>query len=479
MDLRTANDSESRFAGYVEGLVSVIGHADRAGPLRDYCVGLMLPCERKSVEPMAAVTAPERTAAQHQSLLHFVGNAGWSDEKVLAKVSEMVLPEVERHGPIEAWIIDDTGFPKQGRHSVGVARQYCGQLGKQDNCQVAVSLSVANHHASLPVAYRLYLPKDWAKDRTRRRKAGVPKEISFKTKPEIALEQLRGACEAGLPRGVVLMDAGYGADTDVRANITRLGLSYVAGIMPNTTVWAPGTGPLPPKKWSGQGRPPKLIRRDARHRPNSVKALALALPANTWRTIKWREGSADWLSSRFARLRVRVAHRDYNLTESRPEEWLLIEWPEEEKEPTKYWLSTLPEGIAFHRLIDIAKLRWRIERDYQELKQEVGLGHFEGRGWRGFHHHATLCIAAYGFLISERETIPPSEPRSTTLFPKLAIPDGYRPRGSAATARASHPKLDRNHASTIDRRARQKPATMSVLQLCNRKTVTAQKLMTQ
>ena len=154
-------------------------------------------------------------------------------------------------------IIDDTGFPKQGRHSVGVARQYCGQLGKQDNCQVAVSLSVANHHASLPVAYRLYLPQDWAKDRSRWRKAGVPKEISFKTKPEIALEQLHWACEAGLPRGVVLMDAGYGADTAVRANITTLGLSYVAGIRPNTTVWAPGTGPLPPKKWSGQGRPPK------------------------------------------------------------------------------------------------------------------------------------------------------------------------------------------------------------------------------
>ena len=202
MGLRTADDSESRFAGYVEGLVSVIGHADRAGPLRNYCVGLMLPCERKSVEPMAAVTAPERTAAQHQSLLHFVGNSAWSDEKVLAKVREMVLPEVERHGPIEAWIIDDTGFPKQGRHSVGVARQYCGQLGKQDNCQVAVSLSVANHHASLPVAYRLYLPQDWAKDRKRRGKAGVPEEISFKTKPEIALEQLRWACEAGLARGV-------------------------------------------------------------------------------------------------------------------------------------------------------------------------------------------------------------------------------------------------------------------------------------
>ena len=278
MGLGGTDGSELRFAGYVEGLASVIGHADRVGPLRDYCVGLMLPCERKNVEPMAAVTAPERAAAQHQSLLHFVGNAAWSDERVLAKVREMVLPQVERHGPIEAWIIDDTGFPKQGRHSVGVARQYCGQLGKQDNCQVAVSLSVANHHASLPVAYRLYLPQDWAKDRSRRRKAGVPKEISFKTKPEIALEQLHWACEAGLPRGVVLMDAGYGTDTAVRANITTLGLSYVAGIRPNTTVWAPGTGPLPPKKWSGQGRPPKLIRRDPRHGPNSVKALALALP---------------------------------------------------------------------------------------------------------------------------------------------------------------------------------------------------------
>jgi SRSO17 transposase len=479
MGLRTADDTESRFAGYVEGLVSVIGHADRAGPLRDYCVGLMLPCERKSVEPMAAVTAPERTAAQHQSLLHFVGNAAWSDERVLAKVREMVLPEVERHGPIEAWIIDDTGFPKQGRHSVGVTRQYCGQLGKQDNCQVAVSLSVANHHASLPVAYRLYLPQDWAEDRKRRRKAGVPEEISFKTKPEIALEQLRWACEAGVARGVVLMDAAYGADTDLRTDITSLGLSYVAGTRPNTTVWRSGTAPLPPKRWSGQGRPPKLLRRDGKHQPISVKQLALGLPKRAWRTIKWREGTAEWLSSRFARVRVRIAHRDYKLTKGRPEEWLLIEWPEGEDEPTKYWVSTLPKNISFRRLVDLAKLRWRIERDYQELKQELGLGHFEGRGWRGFHHHATLCIAAYGFLISERETIPPSGPRSATLFPQLAVPDGYRPRGSAATARASHPKLDRHRPSTADRRARQKPAAMSMLQCSNRRTVSAQKVVTQ
>jgi len=330
MGLQRANDNESRFAGYVEGLVSVIGHADRAQPLHDYCVGLMLPCERKSVEPMAARTAPARTSAQHQKLLHFVGVAAWSDEKVLAKVHEMVLPGIERHGPIEAWIIDDTGSPKQGRHSVGVARQYCGQLGKEDNCQVAVSLSLANGHASLPIPYRLYRPQDWADDRNRLRKAGVPDDICFKTKHEIALDQIRRACEAALPRGVVLMDAGYGNNSDLRASITALDLTYVGGILSNTTVWAPGTGPLPAKNWSGRGRPLKLLRRDGEHRPISVKTLALGLPERAWRTITWREGTAERLSSRFALVRVRPARRDFKRSESRPEEWLLIEWPKGE-----------------------------------------------------------------------------------------------------------------------------------------------------
>jgi SRSO17 transposase len=233
---------------------------------------------------------------------------------------------------------------------------------------------------------------------------------------------------------VVLMDAGYGAYTDLRTNITALGLSYVAGIMPQTSVWAPGTGPQPPKAWSGCGRPPKLLRRDGKHQPISVKKLAFGLPSKAWRKITWREATAEPLSSRFARVRVRAAHRDYWLAESRPEEWLLIEWPEGEEAPTKYWFSTLPANIAFHQLVGTAKLRWRIERDYQELKQEVGLGHFEGRGWRGFHHHATLCIAAYGFLISERETIPPSGTRSTELFKEITIPEAYRPRGSAIAA---------------------------------------------
>src|ERR1700710_1479166 len=372
MDRKSEEKAEVRFAAYVEGLAGVLGHADRHGPLRDYCTGLVLPGERKSVETMAARTEPARTAAQHQSLLHFVGLATWSDEDVLAKVREMVLPAIEKDGPIEAWIIDDTAFPKQGKHSVGVHHQYCGQLGKQANCQVAVSLSIANHSASLPIAYRLYLPEAWAKDRARRKKAGVPKEIKFKTKPEIALEQIRWACEAGLPRGVALMDAAYGNDSRLRAGMTELGVAYVAGILPNTLMWRSGTGPRQtgkPLNNTGRRDQPELI---------SAKEVMLGLSKRAWRTVRWREGSADWLSSRFARVRVSVGHNKL-VPENLRSEWLLVEWPEGEAEPTKYWLSTLPENVSFQRLVDFAKLRWRIGRDYQEIKQAVGPRLCEGR----------------------------------------------------------------------------------------------------
>src|SRR5213080_4403823 len=220
MNLDQGGDSETRFAEYVAGLGSVIGHVERTRPLRDYCTGLMLPGQRKSVEPMAAKTAPARTAAQHQSLLHFTNVAPWSDEDVLAKVRELVIPTIEQHGPIEAWIIDDTAFPKQGRHSVGVHHQYCGQLGKQANCQVAVSLSIANHSASLPIAYRLYLPEAWVGDAARRKKARIPEEISFQTKPEIALDQVRAGGAAGVARGVVLMDASYGSNSALRGGVS-------------------------------------------------------------------------------------------------------------------------------------------------------------------------------------------------------------------------------------------------------------------
>jgi SRSO17 transposase len=232
-------------------------------------------------------------------LLHFVGESRWVDDDVLTKVSEMVLPAIERGDAIEAWIVDDTGFPKKGKHSVGVARQYCGQVGKQENCQVAVSLSIANHHASLPIAYRLYLPREWAEDKARRRKARVPDEIEFKTKHQIALEQIRAAREAGVPIGVVLIDSGYGASTDLRNGISLLALTYVAGILPQTKVWA--TIPKRPKA-TGRRKP-----RNTKPRRISVKELATRLSKSAWKKITWREGSADSLCSRFARVRISAA----------------------------------------------------------------------------------------------------------------------------------------------------------------------------
>jgi SRSO17 transposase len=478
MDVGSSEGSEARFAAYVEALGAVLGHVDRQQPMHDYCLGLLMPIERKSVEPMAAVTAPAQVAAKHQSLLHFVGNAPWSDAAMLAKVGELVLPALERSGPVEAWIIDDTGFPKKGRHSVGVTRQYCGQLGKQDNCQVAVSLSLANHDASLPIAYRLYLPEDWAKDQARRDKARVPETIAFQTKPEIAFEQIKAARAAGLPEGVVLMDAGYGNDTGLRTDIAALGLRYVAGIGSNTSVWPPGEAPLPPQSRTGRGRPQTRLQR-GQHQPISVKTLALGLPREAWQTITWREGTTDWLSSRFARRRVRPAHRDNLRSELRAEEWLLIEWPENETEPTKYWLFTLPEDAAFDRLVDLTKLRWRIERDYQELKQELGLGDYEGRGWRGVHHHATLCIAAYGFLIAERGALPPSGPTSAALLSGSGLPHGYRPRGAADPTRTARPKLDRHSAATAHRRTRQDPPKMPLLQRADPQNDKNSRLLTQ
>ena len=452
------------FEGYVEALIGVIGHADRAEPLRDYCLGLMMPVARKSVEPLAAVTAPERVSAKHQSLLHFVGQSPWLDEALLTRVHDWVLPRmIERGGPITAWIIDDTGFPKKGKHSVGVARQYCGQLGKQDNCQVAVSLSIANEKASLPVAWRLYLPERWAQDPALRQQAKDPDSAVFQTKPHIALDQIRAAAAAGTPTGVILADAGYGADGAFRAGVSELGLDYVVGVQPTLSVWRPGEAPLPPKAWSGTGRPPWLMRRSRDHKPLSAKAMAQELPAEAWQTVTWREGSNVDLASRFAALRARPASRDYNLMQPRAEEWLLIEWPENDAEPLKYRLSTLPADTPLRDLVATAKLRWRIERDYRELKQELGLGHFEGRGWRGFHHHASLCIASYGFLISERETIPPSAPAGPQIGPKPPIPSGSRRHAADDPTRAPRPKLDRHNPSSPHRGARPQLTSMSLL----------------
>jgi SRSO17 transposase len=433
---RRPRTGEERFAAYLDAIAAVVGHSRRAAAARAYCTGLLLPGERKSIEPMAARIAPGRVQATHQSLHHVVAQAEWDDAAVLRAVREWVLPAIERHGPIRYWIVDDTAFPKKGTHSVGVARQYCGALGKQDNCQVAVSLSVANDRASLPIAYRLYLPETWANDPARRAKAGVPEEVAFATKPAIALGQIQQALAEGVPVGVVLGDAGYGDETAFRVGVRDLGLRYVLGIRSATSVWPPGEAPLPPLPWSGRGRPPSRLRRSPEHRPVPVKELALGLSARAWRTVTWREGSRAALTSRFAALRVRPAHRDTARSEPWAEEWLLIEWPRGATEPTKYWLSNLPRHTALKDLVQAAKARWVIERDYQELKQEIGLGHYEGRGWRGFHHHASLSIAAYGFLVAERCLFPPRQRFTRQRLKAAAPPEHFRPRGAAAAGSA-------------------------------------------
>jgi len=400
-------DTGTRFEKFAVAIGSVLGHVNRVGPMIDYIRGLLSRAERKSVEPIAALTNPEHTAAQHQSLLHFIGNSGWSDQDVLDIVYAHVLPILNSHGGTEVTIIDDTGWKKKGVKTVGVARQYCGQTGKTDNCLVAVTLSSANHHCSVPIACRLYLPKEWAEDAKRRETAHVPKSVKFMTKPQIALLQLRDALNRGIPLGTVLMDAGYGCNTKLRDAISEMKAPYVAGIHPHATVWVNSAG-IPWREDSTEERPAKR---------RQVRDVAVDLPIDAWKTIAWRQGSCELLESTFARVRVHVAHGK----RVRPEEWLLIEWPEGEDKPTRYWFSTMAKDVDFTDLVDTTKMRWRIERDYQEMKQEVGFSHYEGRGWRGVHHHATMSIAAYAFLVSERETIPPSGPGCARHFEKSKV----------------------------------------------------------
>jgi SRSO17 transposase len=435
--LSAPGPQQKRFAAYIDGLAQAAGHADRETPLKNYCKGLLLPGDRKSVEPMAARLAPDNVRRMHQSLHHVVAEAPWKDEALLGQVRQQVLPSLQKQGPVIAWIVDDTGFPKKGNHSVGVARQYCGQVGKQDNCQVAVSLSVSTWGASLPIAWRLYLPEAWTQDRKRRKKAGIPSDIKFQTKPQIALDQIRQALQEGVPPGAVLVDAAYGKDTQFREEVTKLGLRYVAGVQSNTTVWEPGQQPLPAPSRKRMGRPPRLLQRSPQHQPISAKDLARALPKAAWQDISWRPGSARTMRSRFAAVRVRPAHRDYRKAEPHAEEWLLMEWPKGEAEPAQYWLSTVPAGTKLKDLVKLAKHRWIIERDYEELKQELGLNHYEGRGWRGFHHHATLCIAAYGFLVAERNRFSPSARVGNLGLSAPLPPQGFQPRGSPRSSRAA------------------------------------------
>jgi SRSO17 transposase len=361
-------------------------------------MGLLSDLPRKSIEPMAALVHPEDVRKAHQSMHHVVAAADWSDELVLSMVIKAVVPKLVRGVSAREryWIVDDTAYPKKGTKSVGVARQYCGRLGKEENCQNAVSLSIASERGSIPLRYDLYLPREWTDNDLRCIEAGVPEDIKFQTKGQIARKQITAALAQGVPRGILLGDASYGVESDFRDWAREQSFDYALAVRSNTTVWWGDYQPATPPAQS-LGRPRTRLLRDEDHQPISVEDLARLLPPQSWEDISWREGTNGTLYSRFARVRARAANED----KDRQEEWLLIEWPSRAPHPAHYWLATFPDTTSFEELVRHAKARWRIERDYQELKSEIGLSHFEGRNWCGFHHHATLCIAAYGFLILE------------------------------------------------------------------------------
>jgi SRSO17 transposase len=444
-------DSMARFEEYMAHLAAGLGHADRVAGLHGYCTGLMLPLSRKSVEPMAARLDPLHASARHQAMHHFVAKAEWSDEELLCRVAQWVVPKMDRSSG-GYWLVDDTGFPKKGQHSVGVARQWCGMLGKQDNCQVAVSVSLACEQASLPVKWQLYLPESWTEDPERCAKAGVPEPVGFATKGDIALQQLQTLLDEGAPRYCVVADAAYGTEAEFRQRLTDMGLPYMVGVTSSVKVWPPGMEPLPPKPWSGRGPHPFATRRSPDHQPVSVGELAQSLLPKAFTTITWRQGTNEPLTGRFAALRVRHAGSGTGKQRLHPQEWLLIEWPEDKDEPRKCWLSTLSEDTSLQELVRVAHLRWRIERDYQDLKQDLGLGHYEGRGWRGFHHHASLAIAAYGFLVAQRleqqqsQMNGQSEEKFFLQRQVPALPADYVPRGSSPACAAAHAELDHDAA---------------------------------
>jgi SRSO17 transposase len=370
-----------------------VGRSERRHHGSLYVQGLLLDGERKSIEPLA-----ERVPGGNvQALQQFVGQSPWAWEPVRRLLAQQMEEELL---PAVAWIVDDTGFPKQGQESVGVARQYSGTLGKVGNCQVAVGMHLATEEESVPLDWALYLPQAWVEDAERCGKAGVPAPTTFRTKAELALELIDRLLEWGLKRQTVLADAGYGNNTQFREGLVDRQLQYVVGVESNTAVWEKPTQRVQPRRRTGRGgrRRPYY-----RGQPTALREVAATLSADQWRTVKWRQGTRGPQRSRFGACRVQPAHGHVKNQPEREPVWLLMEWPTGAEAPTKYWFSNLPEGISLRRLVQLAKLRWRVEQNYEQLKVELGLDHYEGRGWQGWHHHVTLVGLAYAFLLLERQ----------------------------------------------------------------------------
>ncbi len=397
MDTQQLHAAEQRLANFLSELVPHMGRTERQHWAGMYIRGLLLDGERKSIEPMAA----RLPGADTQALCQFVNQSPWPWEPVQAALTGAVVDALL---PEAVYLLDATSFPKQGTHSVGVARQYCGALGKTANCQVAVSVHLGTETTSVPLTWALFLPESWTTDPARRAEVGIPPTVQHQTKPELALACLERVRAWGLHPRPVLADSEFGNSWEVRETLHARGYPYCVQVEATTVAWAALPVPPAPLPATGRGRPRTRPRRAELPPPESLATLARALPAAAWRTVTWRPGTKGPLTSRFARFPVWCAHEYQRGGPFAPrEETCLVEWPVADPAPTKYWLADLRgEPLGLRRFVRLAKGRWRIEQDYRELKDELGLDHFEGRSWTGWHHHVTLVSMAYAFLVLER-----------------------------------------------------------------------------
>lgn len=378
--------AQLRLEQYFDRLGLVLGSDSRRASFAMYATGLLGDCERKSVEPIAARVCPDPALvdAVHQRLLHFIANANWSDAEVRREAARYALSAIVEREPIGSWIVDDTGFEKQGKHSVGVQRQYTGTAGKVTNCQVGVSLSVASRTAHLPIDFELYMPKSWSEDPSRRQQARIPDSLVFQTKTQLALNMMRRAIADGIPKGVVLADAGYGDSSEFRKGVRHLGLDYAVAVSSATKVWLTDS----------------LVRRCGE--PLSVADLA-AQNMRFFRRTTWRQGTSERLSARFVLRRVIPYHDDGIPPSVREDVCLLMEWEDSEPKPTKFhFINLAPGRQSRKRLVRLIKQRWRTERVYEDLKGELGLDHFEGRSFLGWHHHVSVALSCYAYVAAEQ-----------------------------------------------------------------------------
>jgi SRSO17 transposase len=385
---------QDRLVQFFERIGDVLGNDERRASFAIYAMGLLGDGERKSIEPIAARACadPTKADAAHQRLLHFATDAKWSDRGVRRVAADYGLSAMQQREPIETWIVDDTGFLKQGKHSVGVQRQYTGSAGKVANCQIGVSLSITTRTEHLPIDFELYLPKSWTEDPERRKEGRIPDDVLFKTKPKLALEMIRRAAQAGVPPGLLLADTSYGSSREFRAGVRSLGLHYGVGVDPKTTVRLIGNNGVP----SETSISVQKLARDIRERGG-------------FRRCTWREGTKNELSALFVMRRVVPAHAGKPKPDEREHLWLLIEWRDDEPEPANYFLVSLPGTMTRKRLVRLVMQRWRTERVYEDLKGELGLDHFEGRRFPGWHHHVSVALCCYAFVVAERvRRFPPS-----------------------------------------------------------------------